>query len=243
MDDLRFAFFESYWRALGRLGDAELAAIVRAMCAYAFDGEEPELDGVCALAWDLIRPNVDKSLKAVMSGGSKGPADAKRKAPSEAPRKAPKKAPSEAPRKAAREGACDGGAEPSAGASPLDKDKEKDMDKDREVECSRARARAHPTRPDPLGEPYRGPAAPPPMAAPSPADVAAYVAAQGAYPIDAERFCGHYASVGWRDKQGRPYADWRPLALMWSRGDRDRRAAEEREGAGRDDFSDLDRGV
>lgn len=97
--------------------------------------------------------------------------------------------------------------------------------------------------PDPLGEPYRGPAAPPPMAAPSPADVAAYVAAQGAYPIDAERFCGHYASVGWRDKQGRPYADWRPLALMWSRGDRDRRAAEEREGAGRDDFSDLDRGV
>lgn len=70
---------------------------------------------------------------------------------------------------------------------------------------------------------------------PSPDEVSAYVSAQGGYPIDAETFVGHYSSIGWLDPHGRPIVDWRPVALRWSRQDRDKAA---REGGG-DAYSRL----
>ena len=55
---------------------------------------------------------------------------------------------------------------------------------------------------------------------PTPDEVAAYVAASGGYPIDAERFCGWYSDHGWPDK------GWHGSAMSWSRDARDKRAKE-----------------
>lgn len=81
---------------------------------------------------------------------------------------------------------------------------------------------------DPLGEPRRGPS----YAPPTPEEVAAYVAASGGFPIDAERFCGWYGDHGW------PADDWRGTAMSWSRDERDRAAKRPRE-VSADDFAEY----
>lgn len=66
---------------------------------------------------------------------------------------------------------------------------------------------------------------PRPCEEPSPDDVRTYLSASCLPAIDADRFCDHYASVGWRDPQGRPISDWRPLARKWGREDAEKRAS------------------
>lgn len=39
-----------------------------AICAYALDGEEPQIEGVPGAVFTLIRPNLDASMKKAESG-------------------------------------------------------------------------------------------------------------------------------------------------------------------------------
>jgi hypothetical protein len=59
----RFTFFRSYYESLQELSPEDFKAVVCAVCAYAFDGIEPELDGIRKSVFVLIKPNVEKSIE------------------------------------------------------------------------------------------------------------------------------------------------------------------------------------
>lgn len=71
MDRYSFIFYKSFAKALGKLPDAEYTVLMRAIMAYAFDGTEPELDGICDAMWELIRPQIDAN-NARYENGKKG---------------------------------------------------------------------------------------------------------------------------------------------------------------------------
>ena len=59
--DNKFNFFESYHRALARLSDSSYGRLVRGMAKFIFDGKEPSFTKESeAVAWDLIRPILEK---------------------------------------------------------------------------------------------------------------------------------------------------------------------------------------
>ena len=96
-----------------------------------------------------------------------------------------------------------------------------------------------------------GEGAPAPGAeAPEPSEVLEYALASTLPPFDEEEFCAYYAARGWRDSHGRPFADWRPLAVSWAKrqgrmdAERRLRAPSRASGeVGGRDLSYLDAGV
>lgn len=52
-----------------------------AICAYALDGEEPQIEGVPGAVFTLIRPNLDASMKKAESGQAGGKASKPQAAP------------------------------------------------------------------------------------------------------------------------------------------------------------------
>lgn len=70
-----------------------------------------------------------------------------------------------------------------------------------------------------------------PCEPPTPEEVATYAETIGYASLDAERFCDHYASVGWM-KNGSPVTDWRALVRTWKlRDDSDPKRLAERKAA------------
>lgn len=232
MENSRFTFFENYWEFLKLMGDADVAAMVRAICGYAFDGVEPELEGTCALLWIAIRPNVDASLKAAQSGSSGGRVSQKADS-KQCQKNAPKggsKAPYKGGSKAVQE---DVG---TVAEAPLGADAasaERGLASERKgigvgegegigEGVGVGESVAAPPAPA-LPDAYPDGSAPPRGAVryprPDPAQVEAFVAASGCgCAIDGAAFCGWYDDHGW------PPVGWQNTALRWAREDRDRRA-------------------
>lgn len=79
-----FTFYGSFYDAIKELDDADRLAVYDAICSYAITGEVPDLTGVAAMAFKLMRPNIDANLQkraAGKKGGeSKPEADAKQTA-------------------------------------------------------------------------------------------------------------------------------------------------------------------
>ncbi len=59
MERKQFTWYRSYYDALKEIPAEEFRAIVLAVCAYALDGEEPELSGVARAIFTLIRPTLE----------------------------------------------------------------------------------------------------------------------------------------------------------------------------------------
>jgi hypothetical protein len=75
---ISFTFFRSFYDAVKELSDpADRDAVLMAVCGYALDGDIPELTGVPAALFALIRPNLDSSRKKASGGQSGGKANAK----------------------------------------------------------------------------------------------------------------------------------------------------------------------
>ena len=69
----RFPFFYSYYDAYDRLPtDREKVNFIDAMMRYAFFGEEPELPDYLTSMFELVRPNIDKSVKNILQGAVNG---------------------------------------------------------------------------------------------------------------------------------------------------------------------------
>lgn len=72
MERAQFTFYESFYKAVQRIRDIEVrAAAYDVICAYALYGEMPDLDTLpdaVALAFELIKPNLDASRKKAESG-------------------------------------------------------------------------------------------------------------------------------------------------------------------------------
>lgn len=68
-----FVFYRSFYEAFDILNPEEYSEIVRAMCAYALDGELPTFkDKTAQLAWTLIKPQLDANTRKYINGKKGG---------------------------------------------------------------------------------------------------------------------------------------------------------------------------
>ena len=56
-----FTFYLSFEKAISRLDDKNQLSVYRSISRYSLFGENPEVDGLAAIAWELIKPILDKS--------------------------------------------------------------------------------------------------------------------------------------------------------------------------------------
>lgn len=72
MDRTQFTFYESFYMAAKRIKDPSARAeVYDAVCEYALYGNEPDIDALsemAAIAFELIKPNLDASRKKAESG-------------------------------------------------------------------------------------------------------------------------------------------------------------------------------
>lgn len=76
MQRTQFTFYESFYKAVKRIKDPESRAqAYDAICSYALYGQEPNLDSFSdfsAIAFELIKPNLDSSRKKAENGKAGG---------------------------------------------------------------------------------------------------------------------------------------------------------------------------
>ena len=74
-----FSFYRSYYEASKDLPREAQADFLMAICAYMFDGVEPDLQGVASAMFKLAKPTLDTSIKRASAGqtGGKSKANAK----------------------------------------------------------------------------------------------------------------------------------------------------------------------
>jgi hypothetical protein len=66
-----FVFYRSFYKAISKLSDSDCAKFTKALCAYALDGEEVELEGTLDMMFDLVKPQIDANNKR-RDDGAKG---------------------------------------------------------------------------------------------------------------------------------------------------------------------------
>ena len=70
---MQVTIFDSYYEAVKLMPEEERGEFALALMGYAFDGVEPEFDGTASqLAWTLIKPTLDASLKGQRDGRKGG---------------------------------------------------------------------------------------------------------------------------------------------------------------------------
>jgi len=72
MERGQFTFYRSYYEALRQLPKKDREPALMAICAYALDGEEPELSSTPAVIFSLIRPTLDAGRRKAESGKQGG---------------------------------------------------------------------------------------------------------------------------------------------------------------------------
>lgn len=90
----KLTFFSSYYDAAKLLPESEQGPFLMGLFAYAFDGIEPEFEGAAAIAFVLVKPNIDSSIKRTKTNTEN--AKAERKATAKPIAKATAKASEEA---------------------------------------------------------------------------------------------------------------------------------------------------
>lgn len=72
MDRTQFTFYESFYKAIKRIKDpSERAQFYDAVCEYALYGNQPDIDSLsdlAAIAFELIKPNLDAGRKKAENG-------------------------------------------------------------------------------------------------------------------------------------------------------------------------------
>ena len=208
MERKQFTWYRSYYDALKEIPAEEFRAIVLAVCAYALDGEEPELSGVARAIFTLIRPTLEvgrskaenrsraeqTSLSAEQTGNRPGQTKNK---PEQTDNK--RKQTDNKPEQTRKE-----------------KEKEKESEKESENDsyCS----------PPPPSGPKR-------FVPPTLAEVQSYVA-QRQSPVDPQGFIDFYASKGWMVGKT-PMKDWKAAcrnAETWERWSRTEASAPPKKG-------------
>ena len=208
MERKQFTWYRSYYDALKELPAEEFRDIVLAVCAYALDGEEPELSGVARAIFTLIRPTLEvgrskaenrsraeqTSISAEQTGNS--PEQTKNK-PEQTQNK----------RKQTRN-------KPEQTRKEKEKEKEREKESENDSYCS----------PPPPSGPKR-------FVPPTLAEVQSYVA-QRQSPVDPQGFIDFYASKGWMVGKT-PMKDWKAAcrnAETWERWSRTEASAPPKKG-------------
>ena len=208
MERKQFTWYRSYYDALKELPAEEFRDIVLAVCAYALDGEEPELSGVARAIFTLIRPTLEvgrskaenrsraeqTSISAEQTGNS--PEQTKNK-PEQTQNK--RKQTDNKPEQTRKEKV---------------KEKEREKESENDSYCS----------PPPPSGPKR-------FVPPTLAEVQSYVAERQS-PVDPQGFIDFYASKGWMVGKT-PMKDWKAAcrnAETWERWSRTEASAPPKKG-------------
>lgn len=218
MERKQFTWYRSYYDALKELPAEEFRDIVLAVCAYALDGEEPELSGVARAIFTLIRPTLEvgrskaenrsraeqTSLSAEQTGNR--PEQTKNK-PEQTQNK---------PEQTGNKPEQTRNKPEQTRNKPEQTRKEKEKEKERENDsyCS----------PPPPSGPKR-------FVPPTLAEVQSYVA-QRQSPVDPQGFIDFYASKGWMVGKT-PMKDWKAAcrnAETWERWSRTEASAPPKNG-------------
>ena len=76
MERTQFTFYDSFFRAISRIkSKAARCDAYDALCQYALSGSEPDMDAMpdsAAIAFELIKPNLDASRRKAQSGSTGG---------------------------------------------------------------------------------------------------------------------------------------------------------------------------
>lgn len=67
-----FVFYRSFYKAMNDLPPDVHKRIITAICEYALDGTEPELDGISYTVFELIRPQIDANNTRYINGSKGG---------------------------------------------------------------------------------------------------------------------------------------------------------------------------
>ena len=215
MERKQFTWYRSYYDALKELPAEEFRDIVLAVCAYALDGEEPELSGVARAIFTLIRPTLEvgrskaenrsRAEQTLLSAEQTGNRPEQTKNKPEQTQNKPEQTQNK--RK-------------QTGNKPEQTRKEKEKEKEREKESEND---SYCSPPPPSG--------PKSFVPPTLAEVQSYVA-QRQSPVDPQGFIDFYASKGWMVGKT-PMKDWKAAcrnAETWERWSRTEASAPPKNG-------------
>lgn len=208
MERKQFTWYRSYYDALKEIPAEEFRAIVLAVCAYALDGEEPELSGVARAIFTLIRPTLEvgrskaeNRSRAEQTSLSAEQDSNKRKQTDNKPEQTENK------RKQTDN-------KPEQTRKEKEKEKEREKESENDSYCS----------PPPPSGPKR-------FVPPTLAEVQSYVAERQS-PVDPQGFIDFYASKGWMVGKT-PMKDWKAAcrnAETWERWSRTEASAPPKKG-------------
>lgn len=208
MERKQFTWYRSYYDALKELPAEEFRDIVLAVCAYALDGEEPELSGVARAIFTLIRPTLEVGRSKAENRSRTEQTTISAEQTENKPEQTKNK-PEQTQNKRKQ-----------TDNKPEQTRKEKEKEKEREKESE--------------NDSYCSP--PPPSGAkrfvpPTLAEVQSYVA-QRQSPVDPQGFIDFYASKGWMVGKT-PMKDWKAAcrnAETWERWSRAETSAPQKKG-------------
>ena len=215
MERKQFTWYRSYYDALKELPAEEFRDIVLAVCAYALDGEEPELSGVARAIFTLIRPTLEvgrskaenrsRAEQTLLSAEQTGNRPEQTKNKPEQTQNKPEQTQNK--RKQT-------GNKPEQTRKEKEKEKEREKESENDSYCS----------PPPPSGPKR-------FVPPTLAEVQSYVA-QRQSPVDPQGFIDFYASKGWMVGKT-PMKDWKAAcrnAETWERWSRTEASAPPKKG-------------
>ena len=208
MERKQFTWYRSYYDALKEIPAEEFRAIVLAVCAYALDGEEPELSGVARAIFTLIRPTLEvgRSKAENRSRAEQTPLSAEQDSNK---REQAENKPEQTENKRKQ---TDN--KPEQTRKEKEKEKEREKESENDSYCS----------PPPPSGPKR-------FVPPTLAEVQSYVAERQS-PVDPQGFIDFYESKGWMVGKT-PMKDWKAAcrnAETWERWSRKEASAPPKKG-------------
>ena len=208
MERKQFTWYRSYYDALKEIPAEEFRAIVLAVCAYALDGEEPELSGVARAIFTLIRPTLEVGRSKAENRSRAEQTSLSAEQTGNRPEQTKNK-PEQTQNKRKQ-----------TDNKPEQTRKEKEKEKEREKESE--------------NDSYCSPPPPPAskrFVSPTLAEVQSYVAERQS-PVDPQGFIDFYASKGWMVGKT-PMKDWKAAcrnAETWERWSRTEASAPPKKG-------------
>ena len=207
MERKQFTWYRSYYDALKELPAEEFRDIVLAVCAYALDGEEPELSGVARAIFTLIRPTLEVGRSKAENRSRAEQTSISAEQTGNSPEQTKNK-----PEQTQNKRKQTGNKPEQTRNKPEQTRKEKESEND--SYCS----------PPPPSGPKR-------FVPPTLAEVQSYVA-QRQSPVDPQGFIDFYASKGWMVGKT-PMKDWKAAcrnAETWERWSRTEASAPPKKG-------------
>lgn len=215
MERKQFTWYRSYYDALKELPAEEFRDIVLAVCAYALDGEEPELSGVARAIFTLIRPTLEVGRSKAENRSRAEQTSLSAEQTGNRPEQTKNK-----PEQTQNKPEQTGNKPEQTRNKPEQTRKEKEKEKEREKESEND---SYCSPPPPSG-PKR-------FVPPTLAEVQSYVA-QRQSPVDPQEFIDFYASKGWMVGKT-PMKDWKAAcrnAETWERWSRTEASAPPKNG-------------